>query len=335
MHHLIDYALFLIKTLTIIAAILLLLVGFIALLSKDKTKEKLRITKLNRKFADMAMTLHEEILPKKELKALQKTEKKKNKKVPASRKRIFVLHFVGDVRATQVESLREEVTAVLTVATPKDEVVICVDSGGGLVHSYGLCASQLQRLRQHNIPLTVAIDKVAASGGYMMACTANKILAAPFSIVGSVGVLMQLPNFNRYLRRHEIEFEQVSAGEYKRTLTLFGENTSKARQKVQAELDETLVLFKDFIHENRPQVDIDLIATGEYWLGTRALELKLVDQLITSDDYLLKACESADIFTLCFARRRGMADKLSSAVQMTLRKIFHTVAQEQRESTLV
>lgn len=223
---------------------------------------------------------------------------------------MFLLRFDGDVRASAVSHLREEVSAILGAAEQGDEVMLCLESGGGMVHSYGLAASQLTRIRTAGLKLTVCIDKVAASGGYMMACVADHVRAAPFAIIGSIGVVMQLPNFNRLLRANNIDFEMVTAGKYKRTLTLFGENSEEGREKARESLEETHVLFKDFILKFRPQVNLDEVATGEHWFGTQALELALVDELGTSDDFLLNAAEERDIFEITFKTKKPITERL-------------------------
>jgi len=241
--------------------------------------------------------------------------------VGKTKRRVFVINFDGDIRALTVENLRQEISAVLTIATPRDEVLVKIESAGGVIHGYGLAASQLQRIRNRNIPLTVVVDKIAASGGYMMACVANRILAAPFAIIGSIGVITQLPNFNRFLKRHNIDFEQVSAGEYKRTLTMFGENTDKGRKKLQEEVEEAHELFKSFVIANRPIVDIHAIATGEHWLGTRAKELKLVDEIMTSDDYLMLACDEADLYEITYTTKKNLLEKLTSSVSKAVAQV--------------
>ena len=213
-------------------------------------------------------------------------------------------------------------TAILTVADKKDEVVIILESGGGPVHGYGLGASQLKRIRDKEIKLTAAVDKVAASGGYMMACVADNIIAAPFAIIGSIGVLAQIPNFHRLLKKMDIDFEQITAGDYKRTLTLFGENTDKDREKFKEELEDTHRLFKEFVKDSREKVDIDKIATGEHWYGKRAIDLNLVDELITSDDYLSKAAKEADIFEVKYERKKPVTEKLFSFCANLLDSIY-------------
>ncbi len=345
MQFLTEYGLFLLKALTIVAAILIVIAGIIAIASKkEKHKGKLEIKKLNAKYESMQETLNEASLDKAALKAIKKDKKARAKaekkaakqkdsqtsksadiSAASDKKRIFILDFDGDIRATAVSALREEITAVLTVATPQDEVLIKVESGGGLVHAYGLAASQLQRIRAKNIPLTIAVDKVAASGGYMMACVANRILAAPFAIIGSVGVAAPVANFHRLLKKHHVDFEQLTAGEYKRTMTMFGENTSKARQKFQADLDDTHVLFKDFINSNRPIVDVDKISTGEHWYGVNAFDLRLVDELKTSDDFLLAASNDTDLYEVKYTIKQPLTSKLSQAVQLGFEKLFGTV----------
>jgi serine protease SohB len=277
--------------------------------------EHLEIKNLNQKYEQMKLMLNAAILPKKEFKKSVKEvktqhKKEKKSKEEESRKRLFVLRFDGDIRASEVASLREEITALLTVAHKDDEVFVTLESGGGTVHGYGLGASQLKRICDKDIKLTVAVDKVAASGGYMMACVANEIIAAPFAIIGSIGVLAQIPNFHRFLKKHDIDFEQVSAGKYKRTLTMFGENTDADREKLQEELEETHEMFKDFVQSNRDKVEIENIATGEYWYGQKALELGLVDKLQTSDDYLTQCSEDADIYEISIVRKKPFIERI-------------------------
>jgi serine protease SohB len=227
--------------------------------------------------------------------------------------RIFVVDFDGDMQASQVEQLREEVSAILPLATSTDEIVVRVESGGGVVHGYGLAASQLLRVKEAGIRLTVSVDKVAASGGYMMACVADTIIAAPFAIVGSIGVVAQLPNFHRLLKKNDIDFELHTAGEYKRTLTVFGENTDKAREKFQADIDDVHDLFKQFVAENLNTVSFDEVSTGEYWFGQRALEKRLVDRLCTSDSYLMEKSCDHDIVEVRYRARRSWQEKLGLA----------------------
>lgn len=281
---------------------------------RSGTHERLEIRKLNEKYDHMQLVLRSAILPKKAfkqaLKDLKARHKEGQKAEAGSKRRIFVLNFNGDIRASEVASLREEITALLTVATEGDEVIVILESAGGTVHGYGLAASQLRRIRDHSIRLTASVDKVAASGGYMMACVADRIIAAPFAVIGSIGVLAQMPNFNRFLKRHDIDFEEIAAGKYKRTLSLFGENTEEDRAKLRAELEETHELFKVFVRENRPAVDINRIATGEHWYGRKALELGLVDELRTSDDYLSAAAQNADIYEVAFVRKKTLWERL-------------------------
>ena len=184
--------------------------------------------------------------------------------------------------------MREEVSAVLDVAKDDDEVIVCLENHGGVVHEHGLAASQLARIRDRDIPLTVCVDKVAASGGYLMACVASKIYVAPFAILGSIGVLAQIPNFNRLLDSHGVDFEQVTAGKYKRTVTMFGENTDEDRAKLKEELEDVHALFKAAVSKYRPDLDLDKVATGEHWYGTTALELGLADEIKTSDEFLIE-----------------------------------------------
>lgn len=228
-----------------------------------------------------------------------------------SPRRMYVIDFDGDIHATGVDSLREEVTAILATANKGDEVMVRLESPGGLVHSYGLAASQLKRVRDAGLKLTIAVDQVAASGGYMMACVADELVAAPFAVVGSIGVVAEIPNFNRLLQKANIDYEQHTAGQYKRTLTMFGQNTTVAREKFKQELEETHQLFKTFIHENRPNLDLDKVATGEHWYGRQAFELGLVDKIQTSDDVILDALNSMDVYSIKYEIRKPLTERLS------------------------
>ncbi len=309
---LINYGLFFLKLFSIVAAVLLSVAGIAAIVSQGKQKNqgKLAVKALNKKYQDYMETLLTDIKDEAALKALKKTRKKKS---AADKKRLFVINFHGDIRASAVTSLREEISALLLIIKPeRDEVLVKLESGGGMVNAYGLAASQLNRIKSANIKVTVAVDKVAASGGYMMACISDQIIAAPFAIIGSIGVIAQLPNFHHFLKDKHIDFEQISAGEYKRTLTLLGKNTDKGRQKMQSEVDETHALFKDHIRRHRPQIIIDEIATGEHWYATQAKNLNLVDELTTSDDFLLSKYNTHELFEIHYDLKKTLPQKLSS-----------------------
>jgi serine protease SohB len=315
MEFLSEYGMFLAKAATLVVAVLVVVGGIVALARRGEgqpeSRGRLDIRHLNEDYDGMALALKAATLPKKALKQARKEQKARDKQHDkTARRRVFVLNFHGDIRAAAVASLREEVTAVLTVAQPEDEVVLRLDSAGGLVHGYGLAAAQLLRLRDRRVKLTVAVDKVAASGGYMMACVADRIIAAPFAILGSIGVIAQLPNFNRVLKKHDVDFEQFMAGEFKRTVTIFGENTDQGRRKFQEEIEDAHALFKDFIKAHRPRVDLERVATGEHWYGTRALECQLVDELRTSDDYLLDASAGADLYEITYTGKKPWLARL-------------------------
>lgn len=327
---LLQLALFTAKSFIILLIVVTILAVFFFLLakSKQKTTGQLSIKNLNQKFAENNEMIMAETLPKKEFKQYLKDKKAADKKREenADIKNIYVLNFDGDIKASAVSALTEEINAILNAAKPKDEVVVRIESGGGVVHGYGLGASQLMRIRSRNIPLTIAIDKVAASGGYMMACTANKILAAPFAIIGSIGVVIQLPNFNKFLKDRDIEYEMHTAGEYKRTITMFGENTDAGREKLQEEINSIHEQFKDLIKQHRPQINLAETATGEYWLAQRALGLQLVDELKTSDEYLMSNSHAANIYEVCFETRKPLLQRLTASAQMMFEKLYASPA---------
>lgn len=302
---LVPYLVFFLKVFTIAVACLVVFAGIISL--KRQPKSRLEITPLNKEHNETKQRIQKLVFGKKIKPTKQDKPSKKNK---LDKPNLYLIEFTGDMKASQVEELREAVSALLMVASINDEVVVRLESPGGTVNGYGLAASQLQRIREKNIPLTVCVDKIAASGGYLMACVANKILAAPFAIIGSIGVVAQLPNFHRLLKKNDIDVELLTAGDYKRTLTVFGENTSKGRKKFQEDLDKIHYLFMNFILSNREQVDINQVATGEHWLATDALNLNLIDELKTSDDYLFEKMNSHQLFKITIYSKPSLADKL-------------------------
>ncbi len=317
---LIDYGLFLAKTISVLAGIGLLLLVVLKM-RQDGTSEddgRLEITDLSDRYRELALGLKQVTLPAKRYKQALKAERKQQKEREQDeniiRHRLFVIDFEGDLMASAVSGLRELISALLLELKPDDEVLVRLENTGGAVHEHGLGASQLLRLRNHNIRLTVAVDKVAASGGYLMAAVANRILAAPFAVIGSIGVVAQLPNFHRWLSRHDIDFELHTAGDHKRTLSLFGENTPAGRAKLREQLNATHAQFKTFVQNYRPQLDIDTVATGEYWHGEQALALGLVDELTTSDDYLLAAHAEADLFKVSWRTRKKPLQQLMDGI---------------------
>lgn len=321
-----PYGLFLAKTITVVVAILIIIATLVSLKmkAKEQSKATLHIEKINDQYDDMKNEVNEVILSKTEKKAEKAAQKKKDKeKKSAEKKRLFVLQFRGDIQASAVTTLREEITAILLAAKSQDEVLLRLESAGGVVHGYGLAASQLQRLRDAHIPLTIAVDKIAASGGYMMACVANKIIAAPFAVLGSIGVIAQLPNVHRLLQKNHIDFEQITAGEYKRTLTVFGENTKTGREKLQSEVNDMHELFKTFVKTHRPVVPIDDIATGEHWFAIQTLDKKLVDALQTSDDYLMQQKDHFDIYEMEYKIRQPLSKRIMDRIQHQYTKLFY------------
>lgn len=342
MEFLSQYGLFLAQAVTIVISVglIILLIAAASQRHRGESTGHIEVHKLNDRYKELRETLRDATLDPAMRKESHKAEKKADKKkakeeskaakkqlkagseTPAEKPRLYVLNFDGDIRASAVEQLREEVSTLLGELKDSDEVLLRLESGGGMVHSYGLASSQLQRIRSKGVKLTVAVDKVAASGGYMMACVANEIIAAPFAIIGSIGVVAQLPNFHRVLKKNDIDVEILTAGEYKRTLTVFGENTEKGREKFKEELEDTHVLFKQFVKENREVVDIDSVATGETWYGQRAKDINLVDAVQTSDDYIQDKLESHGVFELTYVPRKNWQQKLGIAAENALERSF-------------
>ena len=340
-----EYGLFLAQAVTFVAAILIVAASLVALGQRQKADQHeghIEVRDVNEKYHHIGEHIQQLVVEPDVLKATRKAEKKTEKaKRKAARKKqgkgvddterrkcLYVLDFEGDIKASAADNLREEISAVLPQVKPGDELLVRVESPGGMVHGYGLAASQLQRIRDAGVPLTIAVDKVAASGGYMMACVANRIIAAPFAVIGSIGVLAQLPNFHRLLKKHDIDFELFTAGEYKRTVTMFGENTEKGREKFTQELEETHALFKDFVSANRPGLDIAKVATGEIWYGRKAIDVGLVDELQTSDAFVQGRLADWDVFEVRFVHKKTWQEKLGLAAEGAMEKALLKIWQK-------
>jgi serine protease SohB len=316
-----NYGLFLAELTTLAVIVVLVAMVIIAAAKRGSLQDGLTVERLNERYENMGDTIRRAVEGSERFKQAAKRRRKDQKRLAkkgSDRRRVFVLDFKGDIRATATASLREEVTAILAAASKEDQVLVRLENPGGTVHEHGLAASQLLRIKQHGCRLIVAVDKVAASGGYLMACVADEIVAAPFAIVGSIGVIAQLPNFHRLLEAKGVDFEQVMAGRYKRTLTLFGENTDEGREKLKEELEEVHRLFKHQIAHHRPKVDLDLVATGEHWYGIKALELALIDSITTSDDFLVDASKERDIYRVSYKRRRSLPERVMAGAESLL-----------------
>ncbi|HAV3753928.1 TPA: protease SohB [Acinetobacter baumannii] len=307
-----------------------------------KLPAEIRVSHLNARVNEQRKKIAQTTASRLELLQLAQQLAKEAKIRRKNNQKIFVLDFKGDIQASAVENLREEITLFLATAKAgRDRVVVRLESPGGMVHGYGLAAAQLVRLRDAGFHLTICVDKVAASGGYMMACIANEIISAPFAVVGSIGVVAQVPNFNRLLKEHNVDFELYTAGQYKRTVTMFGENTPEGKAKFEEELQQTHVLFKHFVEKYRPQLNVDKVATGEHWYGQDALDLNLVDKLQTSDEYLLALLPQHDVYVINTRKKATLGEKLGlqaaqmadSLIPAVMNKVADTLAKA--NSTLV
>lgn len=318
-----ELIVFIVKVGVLVAGALVL-IGFIfSMAAKQKgTENKFKVTRLNEKLKKEALAIKKKLLTPKQIKALLKAEKKESKaqkKTPAQKPRLFVLDFKGDIKASSALSLQKCVTQVINLANfEKDQVLVKIETPGGQVPGYGLAASELSRLKERGIKLSVSVDKVAASGGYLMACVANEIIAAPFAILGSIGVAAPMPNFHKLLKKNDIDYEVLTAGKYKRTLTLLGENTEEAKEKFIDQLEQVHELFKGFVEEHRPSLDMNKVGTGEYWFGKDALKLGLVDKIQTSEDVLLEKCESHDLVLIEHKEKQSLIEKFAETAHILL-----------------
>ena len=343
-----DYGLFLLKALTVLVVLGLLLGFILTITARQKQSESegtLKIRKLNDEFEDQSDEFAAHLLNEGDYKARRKALEKAKKAASKTAKnqtkateedtetpgRVFVLNFDGDMQASESTTLAQQISAVISNSEEGDQVIVCLESPGGLVHSYGYAASQLARLKPKGLRLTVAVDKVAASGGYMMACVADEIIAAPFAVIGSIGVVAQVPNFHRLLKKNDIDVEVLTAGKYKRTLTMLGKNSDDGRQKFLAELEATHALFKKFASEHRPALNLETVATGEIWYGTEALDIGLIDRIATSDELILQLVSDHDVYKITFEHKKTLAQRLGFAAEQGIARGFERIWQTQFE----
>ncbi|MEW6591286.1 MAG: protease SohB [Pseudomonadota bacterium] len=313
-----HYALFLAQAATLVVAAVAL-VAAVVVLSRRKARHlgEITVTDVNRQLEAAGDRIEALRLAKPAYKQLLKQRKAEGKarQHAGAQPCTYLIDFKGDIRASAVAALREEITAILQVAQPGDAVLLRLESPGGMVNRYGLAAAQLLRLRDAKLPLTALVDTVAASGGYLMAAAADKIVASPFALIGSIGVIAQLPNFHRWLQARNIDWEQFTAGQYKRTVTVFGENTDDGRAKLREELEEIHARFRDFVQQRRAQLNMDQVGTGEAWLGSQALELGLVDELATSDDIIRAACARGRVLQVSYQRKLTLPERVRVSAQ--------------------
>ncbi|WP_110677692.1 protease SohB [Salinicola sp. RZ23] len=326
-----EYGMFLAKTATLVVALALVL----ALMARGRRRGgdsgstgQLRVTSLDARFSGRQRQLQLAATPKSGRRQLAKRLKREEKQAAkaAVNERVWVLDFEGDLKASATPALSELISLLIAQLESGDEVVLRLTSGGGLVHSYGLAAAQLDRLRDAGARLTVCVDKVAASGGYMMACCAHHLIAAPFAVIGSIGVVAQIPNVHRLLKKHDVDVELLTAGRYKRTLTVLGENSEEGRAKFLEDLQSTHDLFKQYVGERRPQLDLEQVATGEIWYGSEALSQGLIDAVGTSDAYLLEKLSSqARVLHVSLTSRRGLAGRLAKGAEAGVERTLDRV----------
>lgn len=328
-----EYGAFVLKTITLVT---ILVIGLIAIArasqgnraGSKKSGGRLQVDKLNDRLDTSADQVRQVVMSKKAYKSHHKTLKADKKAAgDQSSPQVWVLRFKGDMHASQVDNLRREVTALIQVSSASDEVVLVLESPGGAVSGYGLAASQLVRLKEAGLSLTVCVDKVAASGGYMMACIADRIIAAPFAVVGSIGVLAQVPNIHKLLQRHQIDVEVLTAGKHKAPMTLMGEKTEEGRQKLLEDLKAIHERFRDLVGRYRPQLDLAAVTEGDFWLAEDALALGLVDQLETSDAYLLTKAKSSDVVSVSWVPQIGVDQRLKKAFSSSVQGAVDSLSQ--------
>jgi serine protease SohB len=292
--------------LAVVAAAVLLVLRIMSANRADRrdSDSDLQIVDLGKQLTERANRVRRSLMPKKERKEFAKRSKAEGSTENYD-STVFVIDFRPKLRAREVETLRKEVDVITQLVTPRDEVLVRIDSPGGTVTGYGHAASQLLRIHNRGVPLTICVDEIAASGGYMCAAVADKIIAAPFAFIGSIGVVAGIPNFVGLMNKLGVRYFELTAGENKRTLSPFSEPTPEKQAVEQQRLEAIHRAFKELIKKRRPNLDIDRVADGNYWLAVDAKELGLVDVIQTSDEYLLQQAKANRQILKISCERKG------------------------------
>ncbi|KZX82185.1 hypothetical protein A3715_00045, partial [Oleiphilus sp. HI0009] len=274
---------------------------------KKNSDGRIIVKSLNEEYQE----IQDALLKFKPLKPIKSSSIRKFKASP-NKQSIFVLDFKGDKTASSVGSLSKEVSAILSVAKPNDEVFLRLESPGGTITGYGLASQQLIRLREAGIRLVVSVDEIATSGGYMMAAVGDRIIASPTSMLGSIGVIMEVPNFYNLLDRAGVQFHQFTAGKHKRLVSMTNKIGDAAKDQINQDLEKSHELFKNHVHTYRNSVNLESVSHGDVWSAKYCLDNKLVDDLMTSEAYLFDRASRANIFHISWDVERSFSDKLSS-----------------------
>lgn len=200
---------------------------------------------------------------------------------------VFVIDYVGSMMASEVVYLTAKIDAIILKSNKDDEVVINITSPGGAVSGYGLVASQIKRLKTAGLKITATVDTVAASGGYMAAVVSDEIIAAPFAMVGSIGVVANVMIYEELLKNIGIQTNVYTSGDSKRTVVPSRVPNAEEEAKLEAQLEEIHSRFKDHVLSFRPDIDEDKVFTGQAFLAADAINFGLVDKIGTSDELLL------------------------------------------------
>lgn len=259
--------------------------------------------------------------------ANQPARNKLSRARPASGKVTAVLRFEGDTMATGRQDFARMVDEVLHNKERIQRVIVVVNSPGGGVSVYGQMFAGMERMRNAGVDVTACVDTYAASGGYLMSVPAQRIIAAPFAMVGSIGVVSEFMNFNKLLRRLGVEPMTITAGELKRTVTPLSEVTEENKAAYKAQLEAIHRQFIAVVKKYR-EVDADRVCTGNHWTAAESVELKLnlVDGLATSQEYLFEANQTEDLVTIS-----KLQNPYEKSVLGLARRFIHLVADEVSE----
>ena len=170
----------------------------------------------------------------------------------------------------------------------------------------------------------------------MMAVVADRIVASRLAVIGSIGVVGQVPNVHRLLKRFDIDVLEMTAGTNKRPVSLIGPLTDQGIETFKKQLSDTHRLFRDHVHRFRPQLDIEAVSNGDIWHGVDALTHGLIDEIATSDEMIDRARHEGDldVFSIRWRQAKNLRERLEESVSLITEKALMRALQRLKVPTL-
>ncbi|WP_343192796.1 S49 family peptidase [Buchnera aphidicola (Taiwanaphis decaspermi)] len=305
-----SYILFIIKTLSVLFFLhLFSKIIIIYILKKNDIylNNTLKVELLNNHYKKL----------KNDLSFFQKKKIINQKNVYNKKSNLYILDYNDKIKKNKIKKLREEISSIILVAKKNDEVLLRLENTSDIVYEYGLVIAQLQRLRKKGIKLIISIDKIVSNGGYIIACVADHISASPFSIIGPINIVVNIPNIDKYTQTSNLNNQLNDCNTFTK-LTLIKNNTKIYVNKIFNKLDIKKYIRNSFIKDMRPSLNLNKIFNQNYWIGENAINEKLIDSINTSDDILFSKKDTHNLLKIKYVYKSNIVEKYI----VTLNKYF-------------